>query len=142
MDASLDFAFAPYAAKMQGAGLPQLAIDCFRFYFEQYRGGAAGFLRETDIGPVTGVPDVGDLARHRDAGRRALGKAVVIKLNGGLGTSMGLSAAKSLLPAKAGFSFLDLIARQVLDLRRRHDCALPLVLMNSFRTRDDSRRVL
>ena len=134
--------FAPYAAKMHAAGLPRLAIDCFRFYFEQYERGAAGFLRETEISPVTDVPDVGELARHRDAGRRALGRAVVIKLNGGLGTSMGLSAAKSLLPAKAGYSFLELIVRQVLHLRREHDCALPLVLMNSFRTREDSRRVL
>ena len=59
MDASLDFAFAPYATKMKAAGLPQLAIDCFRYYFEQYRRGAAGFLRESEISPVTDVPDVG-----------------------------------------------------------------------------------
>jgi UTP--glucose-1-phosphate uridylyltransferase len=142
MDASLDSAFAPYAAKMEAAGLPRIAIDCFRYYFERYRHGDAGFMREESISPVTDVPDVGALAGHRDAGRRALAKAVVIKLNGGLGTSMGLSAAKSLLPAKAGYSFLDLIVRQVLHLRRHNDCALPLVLMNSFRTRDDSREVL
>src|SRR6185369_774938 len=126
MDASLDSAFGPYAAKMETAGLPRLAIDCFRYYFEEYRHGDAGFMREDSISPVTDVPDVSALAGHRDAGRRALAKAVVIKLNGGLGTSMGLSAAKSLLPAKAGYSFLDLIVRQVLHLRRQYDCALPL----------------
>jgi UTP--glucose-1-phosphate uridylyltransferase len=63
---------------------------------------------------------------------------VVIKLNGGLGTSMGMTGPKSLIEAKDGFSFLDLIARQVLEERRRHDVRLPLVLMNSFRTRDES----
>lgn len=51
---------------------------------------------------------------------------------------MGLTRAKSLLPAQDGFSFLDLIALQVLQMRRELDCWLPLMLMNSFRTRDDS----
>jgi UTP--glucose-1-phosphate uridylyltransferase len=51
---------------------------------------------------------------------------------------MGLSKAKSLLEAKDGLSFLDIIARQVLALRRRYDAALPLVLMDSFSTRADS----
>ncbi|HWP64875.1 MAG TPA: UTP--glucose-1-phosphate uridylyltransferase [Candidatus Limnocylindria bacterium] len=142
MDESLAAAFAPFAAKMEAAGLPRLAIDCFRHYFEHYRRGETGLMPESSIAPVTDVPDVAALAGYRAAGRQALGRAVVIKLNGGLGTTMGLSAAKSLLPAKGGLSFLDLIVRQVLHLRREHGCALPLVLMNSFRTRDDSRRVL
>jgi len=46
--------------------------------------------------------------------------------------------AKSLLPVKDGLTFLDVIARQTLELRRRHGARLPLVLMNSFYTRDDS----
>jgi UTP--glucose-1-phosphate uridylyltransferase len=63
---------------------------------------------------------------------------VVIKLNGGLGTSMGMTRAKSLLEVKDGLSFLDIIARQVLGLRRRHGVRLPLVLMNSFYTQGDT----
>ena len=51
---------------------------------------------------------------------------------------MGLTGAKSLLEAKDGNSFLDIIARQVLALRAEHDARLPLVLMDSFSTRDDS----
>jgi UTP--glucose-1-phosphate uridylyltransferase len=133
---------APFAEKMRAAGLPALAIDCFRFYFEQYQRGEAGLLPEASITPVEDLPEAGDLGRHREAGRAALARAVVVKLNGGLGTSMGLSAAKSLLPAKDGHSFLDLIVRQVLHLRGGEGAALPLVLMNSFRTREDSRRVL
>ena len=42
-----------------------------------------------------------------------LSSTAVLKLNGGLGTSMGLEKAKSLLPVKDGKSFLDLIALQV-----------------------------
>jgi UTP--glucose-1-phosphate uridylyltransferase len=66
----------------------------------------------------------------------------VVKLNGGLGTSMGLDRAKSLLEAREGLSFLDVIARQIVRLRERHGVAVPLVLMNSFRTRADSLAVL
>jgi UTP--glucose-1-phosphate uridylyltransferase len=51
---------------------------------------------------------------------------------------MGLTAAKSLLEAKEGRSFLDVIAEQVLALREEHDAGLPLVLMDSFSTHDDS----
>jgi UTP--glucose-1-phosphate uridylyltransferase len=62
----------------------------------------------------------------------------VLKLNGGLGTSMGMTRAKSLLEVKDGLTFLDLIARQVLDLRARTGARVPLVLMSSFATREDS----
>ncbi|MCP4904244.1 MAG: hypothetical protein GY910_04620 [bacterium] len=78
------------------------------------------------------------LADFEPAGRGAVHQTAIIKLNGGLGAGMGLSAAKSLLPVRPGLSFLDLIARQVLWARERYAAALPLVLMHSQQTRDDS----
>src|SRR5690349_14319013 len=77
-----------------------------------------------------------------DVAREALAGTVVIKLNGGLGTSMGMDRAKSLLPVRDGLSFLDIIARQVLAARKQWGVTVPLVLMNSFRTRDDSLEAL
>jgi len=71
-----------------------------------------------------------------------LDRLVIVKLNGGLGTSMGLAGPKSLLEVKPGASFLDVLARQVLALRERHSARLPLVLMNSAVTRDPSLKVL
>ena len=62
----------------------------------------------------------------RTPSARRCSKAIVLRLNGGLGTSMGLTGAKSLLEAKDGLSFLDIIARQVLALRAEHDAELPL----------------
>ena len=62
----------------------------------------------------------------------------MIKLNGGLGTSMGMTGPKSLLEVKEDLSFLDVIARQILALRERTGARLPLVLMNSFATRSPS----
>ena len=42
-----------------------------------------------------------------------LQQTVMLKLNGGLGTGMGLDKAKSLLPLKGKETFLDFIAQQV-----------------------------
>jgi len=130
--------FAPFAAKMEQAGQPPVAVRIFRHYYELLRGGEHGKLAVKDLAPVGDIPDAAELARWRDAGRDALARAAVVKLNGGLGTSMGMTSAKSLLPAKDGLSFLDVIVRQTLHLRRAFGVRLPLVLMDSFRTRADS----
>lgn len=121
-------------AKMRADGLGQAALDSFAHYYEQLRGGESGVLREDELEPVGELPALEELP---EAGA-PLDEAVVLKLNGGLGTSMGMTKAKSLLEAKDGLTFLDIIARQVLDLRARTGARLPLVLMNSFATRADS----
>jgi UTP--glucose-1-phosphate uridylyltransferase len=130
--------FLPFEAKMREGGVPEAAIRAFRHYWEQLVAGETGLLSETEIVPVEDLPDARDLAGWHDRGARALGGTVVIKLNGGLGTSMGMTRAKSLLAVRGNDTFLDFTARQILHLRREHRCRLPLVLMNSFRTRDDS----
>jgi UTP--glucose-1-phosphate uridylyltransferase len=94
-------------------------------------------LRESDLEPVESLPDAEELPEDVDTARAALDATVVVKLNGGLGTSMGMTKAKSLLEVKDGLTFLDIIARQVLE-QRASGARLPLVLMNSFRTREDS----
>ncbi len=124
--------------KMRAAGLPPLAIEAFRRSFEAAASGDTGLLSRAEIEPLAELPNLGDLSRFRAEGESWLDRSVVLKLNGGLGTSMGMSRAKSLLPVRPGASFLDLIARQVLHLRQAHGCRLPLILMDSFRTRDDS----
>src|SRR5215217_1232942 len=120
--------------KMEREGLPEAAIKTFRHYYEQLESGETGMLPEASIEPVEDVAALEDLS----AEGAPLDAAVVIKLNGGLGTSMGMTRAKSLIEAKDGRSFLDIICRQVLELRERSGARLPLVLMNSFYTRDDA----
>ncbi|MCA9516959.1 MAG: UTP--glucose-1-phosphate uridylyltransferase, partial [Myxococcales bacterium] len=128
-------AFAPFAARMRALGQPELAIRTFATYYEQLRAGATGLLPEADIEPVTGLPDADtDLGDHHAAGQAALPHTVVIKLNGGLGTGMGMTRAKSLLPVKDGLSFLDLVARQLAALHNASGAHVPLLLMDSFRT--------
>src|SRR6478609_9539550 len=99
--------------KMEAEGIPQAAIDTFRHYYEQLESGETGMLPEDSIEPVEDVTSLEDLP-DADA---PLDQAVVLKLNGGLGTSMGMTQAKSLIEAKDGLTFLDVIARQVGSLR-------------------------
>jgi UTP--glucose-1-phosphate uridylyltransferase len=121
--------------KMRREGLPEIAIDTFAHYEERLRRGEQGTLPESELEPLTDVPSLDSLPQG-DA--PPLDRVVVLKLNGGLGTSMGMTKAKSLLEVKDGRTFLDVIARQVLHLRSLHDAAIPLLLMNSFATREDT----
>jgi UTP--glucose-1-phosphate uridylyltransferase len=124
--------------KMEREGVPEAAIATSRHYYEQLEGGETGMLPESAIDPVTDLPDADDLP-EREA---PLDRAVVIKLNGGLGTSMGMDRAKSLVEVKDGMAFLDVIVEQIVALRQVTGARIPLVLMNSFATRDDSLALL
>jgi UTP--glucose-1-phosphate uridylyltransferase len=128
--------------KMRGEGLSGPAIDAFAHYYRRLAEGEQGMLGESELEPVTDVQDAAELPEDAERAAEALDRTVVIKLNGGLGTSMGMTRAKSLVQVKDGLTFLDLIARQVLGLRERFGARLPLVLMNSFRTREDSLEAL
>src|SRR3982750_4201631 len=124
--------------KMEAEGLPDAAIDTFRHYYEQLSGGETGMLPESEIEPVEDVATLDELPDEEGP----LNEAVVLKLNGGLGTSMGMTKAKSLIEAKDVLTFLDVIARQVGALRERAGAPVPLVLMNSFYTHEDSLEAL
>lgn len=123
--------------KMSEAGVDPVAIEVFSHYYRQLEHGETGMIAEDTIDPVE-IDSLADAEVSDDAAHDALAATVVIKLNGGLGTSMGMDRAKSLLCVRRGLSFLDVIARQVLHLRREHGVALPLLFMNSFRTSDDT----
>ena len=138
----IDQMFIPFSARMSAAGLDPVHIATFRRYYTELVEGRTGLLAESMIEPVTELPDVKTMHGDAEVGRAVMQRVVVLKLNGGLGTSMGLERAKSLLPVKDGYSFLDIIAHQVLAARKRYRSVTPLVLMNSLNTRDDSLAVL
>src|SRR3954468_515938 len=128
--------------KMRAERVAEPAIRAFEHYYRQLEAGETGLMPEASIEPVTDLPSLDELPQDADAEHDALQHAIVLRLNGGLGTSMGLQRAKSLLEAKDGLTFLDVIARQVLGLRERHDAPVPLVLMDSFSTREDALEAL
>ena len=127
--------------KMEAAGVDPVAIDVFGHYYRLLESGETGMVPESTIEPLD-MESLADVEVPDDVARAAIGTTAVVKLNGGLGTSMGMDRAKSLLEVREGLTFLDVIARQVLALRRRYDARLPLIFMNSFRTSADTMAAL
>jgi len=125
---------------MREAGQPEEAVRSFRRAYERLVAGESGVLRSAELEPVEEVAALDELPAAEDA--NALGHVAVIKLNGGLATTMGVRGPKSLVPARDGHSFLEIIINQTLALRRRGRVRLPLVLMNSQATREPTLRAL
>ena len=128
---------AAVVAKAEAGGVHGTELAALRRRLRQLGEQQAGLLPGEILEPVPDLPRLDELpAPSPGQARAVLDRLVIVKLNGGLGTSMGLSGPKSLLEVKPGTSFLDVVATQVLALRERHGGArLPLVLMNSATTR-------
>ncbi len=123
-----------FISKMERAKLHPLVIDTFTYYYKKILSGATGFISDKDIKPVAPdeIEDATRIKEYTESGRKALRHAVIIKLNGGLGTSMGLTKAKSLLKVKNEKTFLEIIVKQA------ERCRVKLALMNSFSTHEDT----
>ncbi|MCP9262957.1 UTP--glucose-1-phosphate uridylyltransferase [Dirofilaria immitis] len=63
-----------------------------------------------------------------------LKRVSVVKLNGGLGTTMGCNGPKSLIELRSGLTFLDFAIGHVRHFNEQNNSSVPLVLMNSFNT--------
>ena len=126
---------------MAAAGVDPAAIEVFAHYYRLLEHGETGMIPEAAIEPLD-MDNIADVEVSAEDAAAAIRRTAVIKLNGGLGTSMGMDRAKSLLCVRSGLSFLDIIARQVLYLRRAYDAPLPLIFMNSFRTADETEAIL
>ena len=125
--------------KMRGVGLSDAAIGAFRHSVNVLESKQSMMIPEADIEPAEGVAEWEALvAATPEADAALLAQSVLIKLNGGLGTGMGLQKAKSLLEIKPGVTFLDVIVRQVRHLRERAGYPVNLLLMNSFSTGADT----
>ncbi len=112
-------------ARMRDDGAGPAALAAFARRLAQLEAGPrAGLLGGDEIEPIEAPPRLADLPAAT-----ALDRVAVIRLNGGLGTSMGLRGPKSLIEVRPGHTFLDVITRQA----EAH--GLPLVLMNSAGSR-------
>jgi UTP--glucose-1-phosphate uridylyltransferase len=129
-------------AKMEAAGVHPAAITVFDHYYKQLESGVTGIIHEADIHPLESPQRLSDVTVTDEEAHAALDETVVIKLNGGLGTGMGMDRAKTLLPVRGDKTFLDVIVEQILTARRRWGARLPLMFLNSFRTRDDTLQAL
>lgn len=126
---------------MVDAGVDEVAIETFAHYYRLLEHGETGMIPESSIEPVD-MQALSDVEVDDEVAAEAIRHTAVIKLNGGLGTSMGMDRAKSLLCVRRGLSFLDIIVRQVLHLREEYGAPIPLIFMNSFRTSADTMAAL
>eukprot|EP00879_Flechtneria_rotunda_P019965 GHRR01020986.1.p2 GENE.GHRR01020986.1~~GHRR01020986.1.p2 ORF type:complete len:151 (+),score=50.33 GHRR01020986.1:214-666(+) len=131
-----------FEAKMKEAKLSNAAIGAFKMNYDQLVAGVTGLVPENDIDLVTDLPRLDSLPPSNGDVQSLLSATAVLKLNGGLGTSMGLEKAKSLLEVKDGKTFLDLIAEQVKHMRKEYNSNVKFILMNSFSTSDDTKAFL
>jgi len=133
----IDTKFVDFEKKMRTEGLPNIAIQNFKYYYTQLVEGHTGLVHTSEVRPIETLPNVETFSEKiTQLGKSTLPYVVNIRVNGGLGTSMGLDTAKSLIKVKKNLSFLDIVACQVTQLN------IPLVLMNSFATKKDSLSLL
>jgi UTP--glucose-1-phosphate uridylyltransferase len=123
---------ASFVEKMQNDGLDSEIIDSFTYYYQKVVNNEKGFIHDKDITSIEPeeIPDFNDLGNYAEAGKKVMNQTVMIVLNGGLGTSMGLTGPKSLIKIKHDKTFLEF------KMEDSKNLGIKLVLMNSFRTHD------
>ncbi|KAF2903000.1 hypothetical protein ILUMI_03169 [Ignelater luminosus] len=131
---------------------PQMKQDKFRRELDGFASLFGRFLEEEGPSvewdkiqklPSNAVRDYNTLETPTtDIIHNMLSKLVVIKLNGGLGTSMGCHGPKSLIAVRNDLTFLDLTVQQIEHLNKTYKTNVPLILMNSFNTDEDTEKVL
>lgn len=139
-----DNAFEASAQRMRDNDMSDFAIEQFKRLYDIWQEDESEWIRESDVEPVDHIRHIGEIHDTINAktASKALAKTAMLKLNGGLGTSMGLQGAKSLLPVRRHkarqMNFLDIILGQVTTVRQQQGVKLPLTFMDSYRTSKDS----
>jgi UTP--glucose-1-phosphate uridylyltransferase len=128
--------FDAFEKKMRAAGMGDAPVAVFRRNYEALLRNETGMIPEDSIEPSGELPVAEDL--DAGSGGDLLGQVVIVKLNGGLGTGMGLQGPKSLLAVREGVNFLDLMVRQTLSLREKSGTKVRLLLMDSFSTSEET----
>lgn len=106
-------------------------FECMYGRFLKTRGDKISWSK---IEPPTGkLFQYGELEEMKDPAS-LMSKLVIVKLNGGLGTTMGCSGPKSMIKLRNNMNFLDITVKQLKEISKKYNCDLPLVLMNSFNT--------
>jgi UTP--glucose-1-phosphate uridylyltransferase len=123
-----------FVSKMESEGLPSPVIDTFGYYYGEVLDGATGLVCDRDIQavPPDDIKSYAKIIDYAAKGIDVFDQTVRIVLNGGLGTSMGLTRAKSLIRVQGEMSFLEIILRQA------ENSEVTLAFMNSFNTHDDT----
>lgn len=123
-----------FKEKMEKERLSDIVIKNFLNFYDKFYKGEKGYIKENEISPIS-IDKVKEFKGDEELykyGKEALSKTIILKLNGGLGTTMGCNYPKSLIKVKNGFTFLDLCIKNLFTLRQKHKIEIPFLLMNSF----------
>ena len=97
---------ASILAKAEAGGVHEAELAALRRRLKQLGEPWAGLLPSEALEPLPDLPRLDELPEPPPGqARDVLDRLVVVKLNGGLGTSMGLSGPKSLLEIKPARAF-------------------------------------
>ena len=80
--------------RMDADGAPPLVADAFIRNMRRWRAGDLGAIPGQALAPIGPLPRLAELDELDPPGQAAIARTVLSKLNGGLGTSMGLVRAK------------------------------------------------
>lgn len=121
---------------------PKELMDFFKLYKR--------FLRERNVKidwdniehPKGKIVNYDELTECSEENKVLLNKLAVLKLNGGLGTTMGMVGPKSAIKVKNGKNFIDLVYTQLDALNKKYGTEVPLILMNSFNTDERTKKII
>jgi len=83
-----------------------------------------------------------DLENFKEEDKNIIDKVAILKLNGGLGTTLGCEGPKSMLVVKSEECFLDLVIKNLKKINKKFKSNIPLILMNSFNTEKKTAKFL
>lgn len=116
---------------MRERGLSEAQSSTFLRAFDRCASAEKTLIPEDEIEPAGAILHFRDLP---EAEPEALKDVAVIRLNGGIGTTMNLDIPKSLIPVRDGMRFIDIIDAQLNSQREKLGVRLPLILLNSDAT--------
>lgn len=132
--------FDSFRNKMREKGVSELAIKIFEFNFNKFIKNSSALFHSSEINPLNKTDAV---LTNIDYSQKNLqnidtkaNKIAVIKLNGGLGTSMGLKGPKSQLIVKNNLNFIEITVSQIRKFNENNKSNVPLIFMNSFNTHE------
>ena len=129
--------------KMESRGISASITEMFLRLCDQTNQESAYVPLEDVVAPDANLildppADTENLKKLEKRGRGLLRHVAILKLNGGRSTTMGGRIPKGVLKAKDGLCYLEIAVKQVQTLNEKWRTNVPLVLMNSFFTHDQS----
>jgi len=97
----------------------------------------------SEVEPILNFSNYNTLDLNNNSiNKEVLNKLAIVKLNGGLGTTMKCSKAKGCLEVVDNKTFLDIFINQVIFVNKKFSSNMPIVLMNSEYTETDTQVIL